>query len=67
MYIVSLELKRKCPSTVSPKEHLEPSCVRLTQEMSLASALALLDLIEKIFGLIETDSQVDTSKSSTKP
>lgn len=53
MYIVSLELKRKCPSTVSPKEHLEPFCVRLTKKLSSESVLDLLGMSVDYFGEIE--------------
>lgn len=67
MYIVSLEFKKKCPSTVSPKEHLEPFYAHLMKELSSESVLDLLELLEKHFGPIEMPFLAFTLRSSTKP
>lgn len=67
MYIVSLELKKKCLSTVSPKEHLEPFYAHLMKELSSESVLDLLELLEKHFGPIEMPFLGFALKSSTKP
>jgi len=48
-----LELKRKCPSTVSPKEHLEHFYAHLTKKLSSESVLDLLGMNVDYFGEIE--------------
>ena len=53
MYIVSLELKRKCPPTVSPKERLEPFYAHLTKKPSSELVLDLLGMSVNYFGEIE--------------